>query len=384
MASSKSSSSPSKNANSNNAVMHQKCFEILARDTSDVNFICDNEAVRVPAHRNILASASPVFNAMFNGKLNEAGDVKIVDVSSAVFKEFLQLFYDSHVKLTMENVGGVMKLVDKYDVEHGWPICIDFLRNSILLEINNVLWGLYLAFQFGNDDLMNFCLDVIQMNIINVYKMIKLDENDTPILRSNVNHRPMSDANLACIFPLIQSINVSKTTATMGLDHKISNRFIPFTLTSGVFSSTNEVREMQMLKVKIPGSLHLSNICFSKAFKFNGRTKEYEPIECTVAIWIAKRTEKTYDTRDATGFDHFKLTANGENRFKLPDSLNSESIQDDRVYEIYMKIIPYTPPICTYGSHIPKVSTRMTPTKWIQITTEEPVSLISALHFEQK
>lgn len=96
-----------------------------------------------------------------------------------------------------------------------------------------------------------------------------------------------------------------------------------------------------------------------------------------------KRNENTYDTRDVTVFDNFKVTANGDNHFKLPrDWLISASN-----YEIYTKIIPYTPPIYTYGTIKFRNNMRLTPTEWIQITSEANIYdqplLVSALHFER-
>lgn len=379
-----SSSSTPTTGFSNNA-MHQKCFEILVRDASDVDFICDNGAVRIPAHRNVLASANPVFNAMFKGQLNEKGDVKIVDASAAVFNEFLQFFYESRVKLTMENIGGVMKLIDKYDVEHGWPICWDFLKASISSDISDVLWGLYLAVQFGNDDFMDFCLDAIRYNVIAVYKMIKFDENGTPKLRSNLNHRQMSDENLASIFPLIRSIDGSKGANSMTSVQKIGNLFMPFTLTTGKISLANELKEMQMLKIQIPENLNLTGICFSKAFKINNITQQFEAIDCTIAIWITRKCQIIGGPkRETSVFENFRVIANGVNHFKLPDSLFADfSNFLYSEYVIHTKIIPYTPPIYTYGSNIPLTDAPLTPVISIGVITKESTLLVSALHIEQ-
>lgn len=56
----------------------QKYFKSTA---PDVHFIFEeeNETVKVPAHKTLLAMSSPVFDAMFNGELKEKGDVKIAE-----------------------------------------------------------------------------------------------------------------------------------------------------------------------------------------------------------------------------------------------------------------------------------------------------------------
>lgn len=57
--------------------------------------------VTILADKNLLASKSRVFNAMFYGALAETGDVKIVDVSPGAFREFLQIFQNDPAQLTM-------------------------------------------------------------------------------------------------------------------------------------------------------------------------------------------------------------------------------------------------------------------------------------------
>lgn len=74
----------------------------LHSDFADIHFVfkTDGETIRVPAHKNILAIASPVFAAMFFGPMKQSEVVEIVDATDVAFKEFLQFFYRSQVKLT--------------------------------------------------------------------------------------------------------------------------------------------------------------------------------------------------------------------------------------------------------------------------------------------
>ncbi|KAG4079512.1 hypothetical protein HA402_005209 [Bradysia odoriphaga] len=156
-------SSPStENLYSNDAI-YEKCHDILVRTMVDVNFIFETEGdnvVKVSANKACLAASSPVFNVMFNGDLREEGDIKIVDVSAAAFKEFLQFFYERKVRLTLDNVSDVMKLIDKYDVAGGYPICIHFLKETLTIE--DIAWGLHLAIRFRLDELKTFCIDKVQ------------------------------------------------------------------------------------------------------------------------------------------------------------------------------------------------------------------------------
>lgn len=85
----------------------------LYRDskTADVHFTFESSNngadTRIDAHKNLLAATSDVFGAMFYGEMKETGDIRVVDVSEAAFKEFLQYFYQRKVKLTAENVAEV-------------------------------------------------------------------------------------------------------------------------------------------------------------------------------------------------------------------------------------------------------------------------------------
>lgn len=85
----------------------------LYRDskTADVHFKFESSnngtATQIDAHKNLLAATSDVFGAMFYGELKETGDIRVVDVSDAAFKEFLQYFYQRKVKLSAENISEV-------------------------------------------------------------------------------------------------------------------------------------------------------------------------------------------------------------------------------------------------------------------------------------
>lgn len=85
----------------------------LYHDTksADVHFMFESSngggETQIDAHRSLLAATSDVFEAMFYGELKESAEVRMVDVSDAAFKEFLQYFYQRRVKLTTENVAEV-------------------------------------------------------------------------------------------------------------------------------------------------------------------------------------------------------------------------------------------------------------------------------------
>lgn len=110
----------------------------LDEDTADIHFAFENETTanaRIPAHKTFLAMESDAFKAMFFGDLKESGDVKIVDVSADAFKEFLQFFYFDQIKLSMENVNGVINLVKKYMVADSIYFVNNFYVNHLLMKM---------------------------------------------------------------------------------------------------------------------------------------------------------------------------------------------------------------------------------------------------------
>lgn len=147
----------------------------------DVQFIfegnADEEATKIPAHKDVLAAMSPVFNAMFNSELKEKGDVKIVDASAAAFEEFLQFFYKDQVKLTMENIDDVLNLANKYDVSDYFQMAIEFLKEHLNNE--NLIWGLQLAVKYESDDLKQFCRQAIE-NDPKALGVFNTDDGDAP------------------------------------------------------------------------------------------------------------------------------------------------------------------------------------------------------------
>lgn len=138
----------------------------LHAETADVFFVFENEVV--PAHKNLLAIGSDVFFTMFYGSLKENKEIVIVDATISAFKEFLQFFYLSRVKLTMENICDVMNLGEKYDVTICQLTCEKFLKE--MLNVDNVCVAYNLAILFEFDDLRQFCVEKITANADRIFQ----------------------------------------------------------------------------------------------------------------------------------------------------------------------------------------------------------------------
>lgn len=133
----------------------------LSEKKADFHFIFESangERERLPVHK-LLLSASDVFEAMFNGKWKETAEATMEDTTAAAFKEFLQFFYFSRVKLTKEYVGAVMKLGHMYNVIHCVNACAQFMMNIMTDE--NVCWVYKYALTYSCEELKKYCEAVI-------------------------------------------------------------------------------------------------------------------------------------------------------------------------------------------------------------------------------
>ncbi|XP_055306154.1 BTB/POZ domain-containing protein 3-like [Sitodiplosis mosellana] len=155
----------------------------LNEEFADVNFLfeIDEEIQKVPANKIVLAVLSPVFNAMFFGPNKETGDVKIVDATIDTFKEFLQFFYLNNVTIAMENIEGVVRLADKYDVLEHVNASAVLLENELTLE--NMCWGYQLALMLDNETLKQFCEKHISAYPDDIFKSATFQRCDQIVLK---------------------------------------------------------------------------------------------------------------------------------------------------------------------------------------------------------
>ena len=115
----------------------------------------------IPAHKFVLAISSPVFYAMFYGKLAETGGtIELPDCDSESLLELFRYLYSDEVNLTESNVMQVLYLAKKYLVPSLAERCTEYLREH--LEASNVFSILPHAQKFGDKDLEERCWNVIE------------------------------------------------------------------------------------------------------------------------------------------------------------------------------------------------------------------------------
>ena len=135
---------------------------------SDVKFIVPASNINesesrkiIPAHKFVLAIGSPVFCAMFYGKMAESTDsITLPDCEYDSLLEVFRYLYSDEVNLTGSNAMRVLYLAKKYMVPSLVDRCSEYLRGN--LEAANVFSILPHAKKFEDKDLEDRCWAVIE------------------------------------------------------------------------------------------------------------------------------------------------------------------------------------------------------------------------------
>lgn len=122
---------------------------------------------RIPAHKFLLSAGSDVFKSIFERFWKDKSEEKLIGISVGAVKEFLQFFYLKKAKLTMANIGDVMRLCKKYNMIKCTSVCGNFLKNK--LNDENVCWAYELAITCDENELKKYCERIIGYNTTSVF-----------------------------------------------------------------------------------------------------------------------------------------------------------------------------------------------------------------------
>lgn len=151
---------------------------------SDVHFLVGKDNVRIPGHKYVLAISSPVFFAMFYGRMAEpAGDVAITDSEVDCFMELLRFIYADEAILTLDNALGVLYLAEKYMVPVLAAKCINYVEAS--LNPDNALTVLCHARYLAKEDLQERCwnmIDTYTNQVLESEAFLELDSETLSLL----------------------------------------------------------------------------------------------------------------------------------------------------------------------------------------------------------
>ncbi|XP_071099741.1 BTB/POZ domain-containing protein 6-A-like [Haliotis cracherodii] len=119
-------------------------------NNSDVVFLVGPEEVAIVTQRDILINQSPVFRAMLCGPLSEKGEIKIPDVEEAVFAIFVGYLNTGRCEELPENVGDLLYIAEKYDIENLSNLCVSHLENNVCPENASDVMQLMVMFDEGS------------------------------------------------------------------------------------------------------------------------------------------------------------------------------------------------------------------------------------------
>lgn len=148
--------------------INQRLTYLMENDKyNDVTFVVGIEKKKFSAHKLILASGSPVFEAMFYGPAkSEEETVEIPDCDIKAFELMLQYIYGNIFRLKqiniLDNVFEIIYIASKYQVADLLQVLQEKLKKQI--SVNNCLKFLQMGDLFCMDNLKQNCYLYLDQN----------------------------------------------------------------------------------------------------------------------------------------------------------------------------------------------------------------------------
>ncbi|KAJ5069679.1 pep-cterm sorting domain-containing protein [Anaeramoeba ignava] len=168
----------------------------------DFEIICEQNQISFKTHKSILSSRSEYFKSLFNSKMKEYQENKLIlkDVSSSILSSILNYFYSGKIEINLENVIEILIFSSKYLIDELIEICLNFIKNNLQIEI--IVDVLKLSESMNFNQLMDSSYKFISENFNKFIKtsfFLELEEN-------HLNSILLNDDILINEFELFQSI----------------------------------------------------------------------------------------------------------------------------------------------------------------------------------
>ncbi|KAL7303331.1 hypothetical protein TKK_0004520 [Trichogramma kaykai] len=124
------------------------------------------EIIEIPAHRVVLAAASPVFKAMFSHDMleNKRQSVDMTDINYEAAVEMLRYIYTGSVKTQEFSLTTkVLAAADKYEIEGLKEECEKILMSAVSTE--NVIEAIMMSNKYNTNKLKIKAVDFVKRNI---------------------------------------------------------------------------------------------------------------------------------------------------------------------------------------------------------------------------
>ena len=218
-----------------NASVKERSFFLFNNDLiSDVRLVVgatshENEAKKrkmaISAHRFVLSVRSPVFFAMFCGKMADKSDsIDLPDCEYEGVLEMLRYMYSEEVKLNESNVVQVLYVAKKYMLPTLADKCIEFLHRHV--DPANVFCVLSHAQQYDEKSLVNRCWEVIDRRTEEAVKSEAFATIERSLLEATVKRDSLNISELE----LFEAVDLwaTKECERQGLavDSKLKRRIL--------------------------------------------------------------------------------------------------------------------------------------------------------------
>ncbi|KAJ5068787.1 pep-cterm sorting domain-containing protein [Anaeramoeba ignava] len=168
----------------------------------DFEIICEQNKTSFKTHKSILSSRSQYFKSLFNSKMKEYQENKMIlkDVSSSILSSILNYFYSGKIEINLENAVEILFFSSKYLIDELIEISLKFIKKNFQFE--TVVDVLKLSEPMNLNQLLNSSYKFISKNFEEFIKtpfFLELEENHLNSILSN-DYIPINE------FKIFQSI----------------------------------------------------------------------------------------------------------------------------------------------------------------------------------
>ncbi|KAJ5080655.1 btb-domain-containing protein [Anaeramoeba ignava] len=102
----------------------------------DFEIICEQNQISFKTHKSILSSRSEYFKSLFNSKMKEYQENKLIlkDFSSPILFSILNYFYSGKIEINLENVIEILVFSSKYLIDELIEISLKFIKKNFQIE----------------------------------------------------------------------------------------------------------------------------------------------------------------------------------------------------------------------------------------------------------
>jgi speckle-type POZ protein len=127
---------------------------------SDITIVA-SDGKEIRAHRNIIATRSPVFERMLTSQMLESrtNQILVEDIDHQTMYEVLRYLYTNEIQNINTLASNLMYAAEKYDIPVLKSICVSALISQ--LSINNALETLVLADRYNEEQLLTETMEFI-------------------------------------------------------------------------------------------------------------------------------------------------------------------------------------------------------------------------------